>query len=52
MGRGKFYMIKKKHLKIKVKRPKQRIPVAPPGRRHKTKKDYKRVKKVDTSVED
>lgn len=33
---------------IKVKRPKRRIPVAPPGKRHKTKKDYdrKREKKV------
>ena len=31
----------------KLKKPKPRIPVAPPGRRHKTKRDYKRVKKVD-----
>jgi hypothetical protein len=26
--------------------PKRRIPVAPPGIRHKSKKDYKRVKKI------
>lgn len=32
--------------KKKFKKPKMRIPVAPPSKRHKTKKDYKRVKKV------
>jgi hypothetical protein len=32
--------------KKKLKKFKPRIPVAPPSRRHKTKKDYKRVKKV------
>lgn len=29
---------------IKVKRPKRRIPVAPPGSRHKSDKDYDRKK--------
>lgn len=35
----------KKRLK-KLKKPKLRIPIPPPGKRHKTKKDYKRQKKV------
>ncbi len=35
----------------KSKMPKLRIPVAPPGYRHPSKKDYERVKKVD-HVED
>lgn len=33
--------------KKKLKKPKLRIPVAPPGKRHKTKKDYKRLKRVN-----
>jgi hypothetical protein len=38
---------KKKLKKLKKKKIKVRIPIAPPGRRHKTKKDYKRIKKVN-----
>jgi hypothetical protein len=38
---------KKMAKKKKLKKVKRRIPVAPPGRRHKTKKDYKRVKRID-----
>ncbi len=33
--------------KKKIKKPKPRVPVAPPSKRHRTKKDYKRVKKVN-----
>jgi hypothetical protein len=35
--------------KKKLKKFKKRIKVAPPGKRHKSKKDYKREKKVDYS---
>ena len=41
----------KRMRKKKLNKPKPRIPVAPPGRRHKTKKDYKRVKRVDHDQE-
>lgn len=37
-----------KKRKKKSKLPKPRIPIAPPGIRHKSKKDYKRKKKWDT----
>ena len=33
----------------RLKKVKPRIPVAPPSRRHKSKRDYKRVKKIDIS---
>jgi hypothetical protein len=33
--------------KRRLKKPKLRIPVAPPSKRHRSKKDYKRIKKVD-----
>lgn len=36
--------MKKRKVKIKIKRPKRRIPVAPPGHRHETEKDYDRNK--------
>jgi len=32
--------------KKKLKKVKRRIPIPPPGKRHRTKKDYKRVKRV------
>ena len=32
--------------KKRLKKVKRRIPIAPPGKRHKSKRDYKRVKKV------
>ena len=32
--------------KKKSKKPKLRIPVAPPSKRHRSKKDYKRIKKI------
>jgi hypothetical protein len=35
-----------KRLRKKTKKPKPRIPVAPARKRHKSKRDYKRVKKV------
>jgi hypothetical protein len=35
-----------KKIVIKVKRPKRRVPIAPPSKRHKSKRDYRRVKKV------
>lgn len=33
--------------KKKLKKVKPRIPVAPPGKRHRSKRDYKRVKRVN-----
>lgn len=33
-------------------KPSARLPSIPPNKRHKSKKDYKRVKKVDPNVED
>jgi len=38
---------RKKLKKLKKTKIKPRIPIPPPGRRHKTKKDYRRVNKVD-----
>lgn len=38
---------RKRWKKLKKTKVKPRIPVAPPGRRHKSKKDYKRVKRID-----
>ena len=38
---------RKRLRKLKKTKIKPRIPVAPPGSRHKSKKDYKRVKRVD-----
>lgn len=38
--------------KLKKTKIKRRIPVAPPGIRHKTKKDYKRVKKIDSQYDE
>lgn len=38
----------RKRLK-KLKKPKLRVPIAPPGKRHKTKKDYKRRKRVESN---
>lgn len=38
---------RKRLKKLKKMRIKPRIPVAPPGRRHRSKKDYKRDKRVD-----
>ena len=35
---------------IKVKRPKRRIPVAPPAKRHKSERDYDRKKSFLASV--
>lgn len=44
---------KTKELKRKMKQSKPRIPVAPPGKRHKSKKDYKRKKlKVKDIIEE
>ncbi len=43
VGQRSLTMSKKK----KPKKFKRRIPVAPPRKRHSTKKDYKRKKKVD-----
>jgi len=31
----------------RLKKIKPRVPVAPPGKRHKSKRDYKRTKRVD-----
>jgi hypothetical protein len=31
----------------RLKKPKPRVPVAPPGKRHKSKRDYKRDKRID-----
>jgi len=36
----------------KPNKPSVRLPPVPPNKRHKSKKDYKRVKKVDPNVED
>ncbi len=38
--------------KKKLKKPKLRIPIPPPGRRHKTKKDYKRLKRIAVDSND
>lgn len=35
----------------KKKLPKPRIPIPPPGKRHSTKKDYRRVKKIKEDQE-
>ena len=46
--REKQKKLKKKILKRKkTRRLDIRIPIAPPSRRHKSKRDYKRTKKVD-----
>ena len=37
---------------VKPMKPSKRLPSIPPNKRHKSKKDYKRVKKVDPNVED
>ena len=43
--------VKQKKLRKNKKKLKFRIPIAPPSRRHKTKKDYKRINKVDYDPE-
>jgi hypothetical protein len=44
----KLKRLKKKGLKRKKARKLDaRLPIPPPGKRHKSKKDYKRTKKVD-----
>lgn len=42
----------KKRKRKKLKKPRLRIPVAPPGSRHKSKKDYKRSRKTRVRVDD
>jgi len=37
---------------VKPMKTSKRLPSIPPNKRHKSKKDYKRVKKVDPNVED
>ena len=37
--------------KIRVRRPKRRIPVAPPRKRHKSDKDYDRKKEKEQTEE-
>lgn len=38
-------------IKLKVKHPKVRKPVAPPAKRHKTKRDYVRKKKHEKALD-
>ena len=50
--RDKLKKLKKKALKRKKSgKPDFRIPIAPPSKRHKSKRDYKRDKKVNYDQE-